>query len=720
MKTILRTLTLVLFSTLTLSTLMAVPAYPGWQTKTQADGTTVQVRLIGDEYYSFWETKEGKLAIEQADGLFTLTDQDRPSPEQIRARRQLAKSPMPKAIGTTPNLAPRGVVILVNFANCPMAEGHDSTLFDDMCNAVHCTTNVNDSIPFGSAAQYFADQSNGQYRPVFDIFGPVNLPHDVAYYGEQGEVDGKIVSDLYMADFVIDATIAADEAGCDFSQYDSDNDGLVDFVYFIYAGQGQAAGGSTETIWPHNWTLAAALWFQRTHCKENCTYYYNKDGSNNMLFLDGKMIHNYACSAELDLQKELGGIGTLCHEFGHVMGLPDFYDTNYGTNYLAGVCPIEWEIMDYGSYNGNSHCPPNYNPWSKYFFGWADPVNPGQETTDITLYPNGSEPYNVFQINASGEQEGVITPGVNYYIECRQQTGWDTYAPAQGMVIWRCDFDETAWKTNQPNNEAGNPRFTVVCSANIKGGSRNAAGNVFPNGDITSWADDNGNQLTDITLIDSLITCSFRYDTTTLAPRFTDWAYYDNGTSVTAFGAKDTTVVYWGVLFPKGSLTYDLLTKVAVFEHPQTNTQPIDISIFADGIFPVEENLIYTEKIDPSGEKGFHEITLSTPVSVDTDKNLWLILSEPGDPYPAHTSADTGEHNGRWFSKGNMTDWHEITKSDGSHYTCMVRAYFESQQEGIDSQVVQGEWSNGKFIQDGTLFIEKNGHIYTTIGQTVR
>lgn len=442
--------------------LWAVPAYPGWQVRTLADGSQVTVRQMGDEFYHYWETKDGKLAVEQADGTFVLRDEAVPSRAAVKARRTKAQQRRMKAAGSTPNLAPRGVVILVNFSDCAMGNGHTKAVFNNMCNATNCTTNSYEGIQYGSAAQYFSDQSNGTYRPQFDLFGPVTLPHPVAYYGEEGTkvINGEEEeqNDLYMADFVIDAVLAAEDAGCDFSQYDSDGDDWVDFVYFIYAGKGQAAGGTGETIWPHNWNLNSALYFGFTHGNSD---YYVTDDYWNPLVVDGVYIGNYACSAELDYMGQLGGIGTLCHEFGHVMGLPDLYDTEYGYNYENGLTPGTWDIMDAGSYNGDGHCPPNYSPWEKYFFGWVTPANPGNKAANGTLYANGTEDYNVYQINSSGSLTGATDAGLCYYLENRQQSGWDSYIPSHGMVVWRVDYDEELWTSNTPNNTENDPHLTV-------------------------------------------------------------------------------------------------------------------------------------------------------------------------------------------------------------------------------------------------------------------
>lgn len=443
--------------------LWAVPAYPGWQVRTLADGSQVTVRQMGDEFYHYWETKDGKLAVEQADGTFVLRDEAVPSRAAVKARRTKAQQRRMKAVGSTPNLAPRGVVILVNFSDCAMNSSHTKAVFNNMCNATNCTTNSFEGIQYGSAAQYFSDQSNGTYRPQFDLFGPVTLPHPVAYYGEQGTkfINGEEEeeNDLYMADFVIDAVLAAEDAGCDFSQYDSDGDEWVDFVYFIYAGKGQAAGGTSETIWPHNWNFASALLFGFTHGTSE--YYFNDNYDYNLLYMDGVYIGNYACSAELDYTGQLGGIGTLCHEFGHVMGLPDLYDTEYGYNYENGLTPGTWDIMDAGSYNGDGHCPPNYSPWEKYFFGWVTPANPGNKAANGTLYPNGTEDYNVYQINSSGSLTGATDAGLCYYLENRQQSGWDSYIPSHGMVVWRVDYDEELWTSNTPNDTENDPHLTA-------------------------------------------------------------------------------------------------------------------------------------------------------------------------------------------------------------------------------------------------------------------
>ena len=67
-------------------------------------------------------------------------------------------------------------------------------------------------------------------------------------------------------------------------------------------------------------------------------------------------------------------MGTPLHEYGHVIGLPDYYDTEYAsTNYTESRTPGEWSIMDQGSYNNDGNTPPNYYIFDKYYLGWATP-----------------------------------------------------------------------------------------------------------------------------------------------------------------------------------------------------------------------------------------------------------------------------------------------------------------------------------------------------------
>lgn len=492
-------------------TVFAVPAQRGWQTRTQADGTTIEVQVIGDEFYHYTINRDGQQIRLNQDGMYEVVGAA-PSPQQARARHAQNKARRVRQdVGTQPNLAPRGIVVLVDYQDTHMMAQHTTEVFDELCNSTNCTVNKYNGIQYGSAAQYFADQSNGSYRPIFDVYGPIQLPYDYAHYGRDlaGQQQG---TDTLASDMVVEACLIADTLyDIDFSQYDSDNDQLVDFVYVIYAGKGQASGGNENTVWPHNWEIYAASYYGM------CSYsIWDTE-------MDGVYLNNYACSNEVT-GSELTGIGTLCHEFGHVMGLPDLYDTSYGDIYENWLTPNEWDIMDGGSYNGGGHCPPNYDPWQKQFFGWVTPKNFGSTPQKFTLYANGSADYNVVQINESGQLQGATESGECYYLENRQKMGWDKYVPAAGMVIWRVNFNEEAWMSNAPNHSdtPNAPLYTIVPSSGTRVGSYFGDKNVFPYKAIDSWIEYEEKPVLDITRSGELITATY------IGSRIVNW--YVDGT----------------------------------------------------------------------------------------------------------------------------------------------------------------------------------------------
>ena len=491
----------------------AVPAKRGWQTRTQADGSSIEIQVIGDEFYHYTINREGK-QVREINGMYEVVG-EAPSAAKVKAKRAEGQARRQrKDVGTEPNLAPKGVVILVNFSNKSMQSNHTQAVFDELCNSLNCTVNAG----YPSAGQYFADQSNGAYRPQFDVFGPVTLSRNVAYYGTDGSEEG---DDQHATDAVIEGCrLANEQFTINWADYDSNNDGYVDFVYVIYAGKGQADGGTSETIWPHNWDVSSARQYGY------CTY------TAAQCKLGGKTIDNYAMSSELS-GNALGGIGTLCHEFGHVMGLPDLYDTNYGTNYESCLTPNDWNIMDGGSYNADGHCPPNYDPWEKDFFGWHTPINLGNTGQNVTLYANGTANYQAYQINASGNYASPTTSGVRYYIENRQAQGWDEPLTGHGMLIWKVNFNASKWTNNEPNNTANNPYYTIVSAYGSAigwdGSTDNCKWNTYPGTkNKTSYTGISGKPLLNIAESNKIVTLTYIEEPTTPVDPF-DVVFMVNG-----------------------------------------------------------------------------------------------------------------------------------------------------------------------------------------------
>ena len=709
------------------TSLWAVQAYRGWQTKTLTDGSEITVRQIGDEFYHYWETEDGKIALEQKNGKFVKTNEARPSDEQFKARRAASSLNKPrKSIGKI-NLAPRGLLILVQFTDVTFDANNDQAAFNNMLN----TPGYNYNGATGSAAEYFKAQSDSQYTPVFDVVGPVTLNHPCIYYGEEGysSFSEQTESDLYMADFVIDAVLAADSIGCDFSQYDADNDGLVDFVYFIYAGKGQAAGGESWTIWPHNWTLASALYYGQTHGTSGYSY-----KPYVVPVLDGKRVQNYACSAELRKDGERSGIGTFCHEFGHVMGLPDYYVTtatapNKGKKYTPGA----WSIMDYGSYNNNEMTPPNYSAYDKLFLGWHTPKLLKKDAKrDITLTTDYKSSY---QITGSDTAATATTEKCVWYLENRQKTGWDKYLPGHGMVIWEVTYNNDNWKNNEPNNDAVG--YTIVTANDTirpykpyiyQTDENTTSGTPFPGtSNVTTFTPAPGCALTNIAENDGVIT--FKYNGG--APNY--WTYEidtahctvsslsgqvdkDSALNLTFIADEGYTLDNedcWAVEMDDELLEYGIGFTYnpgnGAFNIPAVTG---DVYIIAEA----QKIPVYTVRFFNAGE----ELSSATYYAGQT-------AEKPADPTPecekytfvgwwtAELAKDnTTEH--AWVTDFTVTgaqDYYAIYNAETIYYTSVIDCSSAIDEVKNDVKVI-------KQIENGQIAILRGDNKYTLFGQKIK
>ena len=461
---------MVLVSLLLLAAMaFAVPAKPG-QTRllTLTNGSTVSATLVGDEYLHYWLGADGNAYQSAGDNVYQLfdvqtkqavADQRRSGANQQRARR-LA----PRKIGSVGSITgnKKGLIILVNFSDVTFTATQSD--FYKLANQV----NYNEGNYKGSMYDYFYAQSDGQFRLTFDVVGPVTVSQNQAYYGGN-DIRG---DDDHPAEMVIEAVQLADQY-VNYANYDWDGDGTVEQVYVVYAGKGEADGGSEDTIWPHEWTLSSAQ-----------TY---NDGSGPQT-LDGVTIDTYACGGELNGQTgAIAGIGTMCHEFSHCLGYPDFYDTSY----TGGQGMFMWDLMDSGSYNGDGYQPAGYTSYERWVAGWKTPTELVYTQTISNmkaLQTTGSDTYIIYNKGNKNEY---------YLLENRQKTGWDTSLPGAGLLILHVDYNATVWNNNKPNATPSHQRMTWIPADNqyqyiTYQGSKyyteaGAANDPFPYGSVNAF-----------------------------------------------------------------------------------------------------------------------------------------------------------------------------------------------------------------------------------------
>lgn len=458
----------------------AVPAYPYPVTVTQPDGSTLVIQGHGDEFYHFTTTADGYTIVKNAAGYYVyaqlqnnrLTPTDRIARNQAErtandmsfleatgkmliekanndgARKSRRKVATKESDSYYKNF--RGLVILVNFSDRKFSRSDAHSVYDHMFNDVNYkgyknengTSNRYGSMFIGGVRDYFSQNSMGKFAPQFDVVGPVEV--DMKSTEMNGTKNAWVVFAQAIAN--LSSTV-------DFSKYDADGDGYVDMMYFIVAGYGANYSGNNDAyLWPHKWSLE----------------YVDVPAYN------GKRMGKYACSVELygwesNNQTILDGIGTVCHEFSHVLGLPDEYDTDYEAGGQSHD-PGQWSVMAGGSYSQLGRLPVGYSAFQRYASGFLTPK---------VITNTGKFELNPMQENNEAYMLKTPVDKEFFLLENRQQTGWDAMLPGHGMLVFRVDSTNLeVWESNKVNATPSHNYYELLRAGNSTSGAQ--ASDPFP------------------------------------------------------------------------------------------------------------------------------------------------------------------------------------------------------------------------------------------------
>ena len=478
------------------TTISAVPAKRGAVKVQQPDGSEITIMLHGDEWLHFNTTADGYSVVKNHDGFYVYAEkqgaelkatqmvahdvQQRESSEvnflagrkkylrpEMTATAQLMKQQVAQqeaakraarrsSNGNGRRAAQydyskfRGLVILIEYNDLSFSREDYPQIAKDMLNKENYTGYDNE-VYTGSVRDYFSDNSLGKFEPNFDVYGPYKVDYSQYFVNSTANTAPILNAAINMAD-----------ADINFKDYDRDNDGTVDMIYFILAGKGANYSGNDERLWwPHR--------------------YYMMTTTGGDVRKDGVKLWDYASSVELmgwtsrPETVKIDGIGTICHEFSHVLGLPDFYDTDYEQNGQSND-PGIWSVMSGGSYENDGRTPVGYSLYERWSVGFCDAP---------TTLTKGSYTLEPLYKNQRGYLVKTPNNGEYFLLENRQNTQfkWDAYLPASGMLVHRVEGEGNMyWEYNKVNAYVYHNYYEVV---RANGSYADSSFDLFPSGGKT-------------------------------------------------------------------------------------------------------------------------------------------------------------------------------------------------------------------------------------------
>lgn len=472
----------------------SIPASPHPIKVQQPDGSSIEIMMRGDEFFHYEATIDGIPVVKTASGFYHYAQIDTDGKlidMNIKAKSRWLRTDLEQKelellqIDMQANISklnqhfkaqrsfnqhqeiqkpmkfpvvgsPKSLVILVEYQDVSFTVQDPQEAFTNLLNEEAYSENGGT----GSARDYFRDNSMGNFDPEFVVVGPYLLPQNMSYYGGNDN-NGNDINPVQM---VVDAVTAAYKDGVDLSEYDTDNDGYIDNVFVYYAGYNEAEWGGENTIWPHRWSVYRG---------------YNYFGSEASITFNGKKLFDYACTSEFrgSSGANMAGIGTFVHEFGHVLGLPDFYATNGANHFTLN----SWSVMDYGSYSNGGKTPPGYSSYERFLIGFHTPELLAESVNNIELEPLNASNVSYLVSNTNEHNLNVNSPQPDefYLLENRQKTGWDTYLPGHGMLIYRVRHDNYKLYYNETNNDPNNMVLDIIEADNIAN-KNTMGGDPFP------------------------------------------------------------------------------------------------------------------------------------------------------------------------------------------------------------------------------------------------
>lgn len=422
--------------------IFAEPADLTFYNVVQPNGDTICVSLCGDEYGAWYQDINGNIIEENKDGYWVyvtiengvkvLTNQ---IASQISIPMDINKDSVFNVImqhrveryiemnqdlysnaatmrngggmgefAPLPTTGQRKILsILVQFADVAFQNPNEvkQEIINMMNQVDYCYPGQTEIT--GSMRDFYLEASYNKLDISSTVIGPYTVSQNRAYYGDN--INGVKGLDSHPQELAQEVMkMIVDDI--DVNQFDNNGDGWVECIHIIYAGQGENVNGAPkEAIWPHKWSLVNAV-----------------DGN-------GIKMSRYIMTPELYINS-YRGVGTICHELGHILGAPDFYDV--ANNYFKGTG--KFDLMCSGNWNGSipATCPAQPSPYiKKEIFGWIESVEElSGNNKEYILRPSELDSNGIYKLSTS-------TEGEYYFLENRQ----DMHLPGTGLVVYHVSAD---------------------------------------------------------------------------------------------------------------------------------------------------------------------------------------------------------------------------------------------------------------------------------------
>jgi immune inhibitor A len=245
-----------------------------------------------------------------------------------------------------------------------------------------------------SLKSYYEEVSQDNISIDATANGWYTAANTMAYYGAPAGGGNDNNQNLHK---LLREAVQAADAAVDFSQYDANNNRLIDGICLVHSGRDEATGGGSNAIW------------------SKMTYY---PGT---LRVDGVYVGYYF------IVSEDSPVGVIAHEYGHMLGLPDLYDTDYSSTGVG-----TWDLMGSGAWTNGGRTPVHLSAWSKMYLGWLD-------ITTISNFVEGYQLRTTSNIGGKAIKLPTESSQQFFLLEVRYNMNYDRYIAGSGLLIWHID-----------------------------------------------------------------------------------------------------------------------------------------------------------------------------------------------------------------------------------------------------------------------------------------